>query len=104
MRFSPIAVALATALLSPNGVAQEKAELIKEVQSKLNQQGHDVGAVDGIRGPKTRKGLKEFQTLNGLNATGQIDQQTLSALGVSGSAASGASASPGADATPDMMY
>jgi peptidoglycan hydrolase-like protein with peptidoglycan-binding domain len=69
-------------------------EVVKQVQTKLNEQGHDVGAVDGVIGPKTQKGLKEFQTSKGIKATGQLDQQTLSALGVSGSAAGGASAKP----------
>jgi peptidoglycan hydrolase-like protein with peptidoglycan-binding domain len=63
------------------------------VQTKLNEQGHNVGAVDGIMGPKTQKGLKDFQSAKGMDASGQLDQQTLSALGVSGSAAGGASAS-----------
>jgi peptidoglycan hydrolase-like protein with peptidoglycan-binding domain len=70
----------------------QNAETVKQVQTKLNEAGHDVGQVDGIVGPKTQKGLKEFQTSKGLNASGQIDQQTLSALGVSGSAAGGSSA------------
>jgi peptidoglycan hydrolase-like protein with peptidoglycan-binding domain len=70
----------------------QNAELVKQVQTKLNEQGHDVGQVDGIIGPKTQKGLKEFQTSKGLSASGQIDQQTLSALGISGSAAGGGSA------------
>jgi peptidoglycan hydrolase-like protein with peptidoglycan-binding domain len=64
------------------------------VQTKLNEQGHDVGAVDGVVGPKTQKGLKEFQTSKGIKATGQLDQGTMSALGVSGSAAGGATAKP----------
>ena len=69
-------------------------ELVKQVQTKLNEQGHDVGAVDGVIGPKTQKGLKEFQTSKGIKATGQLDQETMSALGVSGSAAGGATAKP----------
>lgn len=70
----------------------QNAEMVKQVQTKLNEAGHDVGQVDGIVGPKTQKGLKEFQTSKGLSASGQIDQETLAALGISGSAASGSSA------------
>ncbi len=51
--------------------------MIKQVQTKLNDAGHNVGPVDGIVGPKTQKGLKEFQTSKGLNASGQIDRETL---------------------------
>lgn len=67
-------------------------EMIKQVQQKLNEQGHNVGQVDGIMGPKTQKGLKDFQQAKGLKATGQLDRQTLAALGVSGTAGAGASA------------
>jgi peptidoglycan hydrolase-like protein with peptidoglycan-binding domain len=56
------------------------------VQTKLNVK------VDGIMGPETQKALKDFQSSKGMNASGQLDQQTLSALGVSGSAAGGGSA------------
>jgi peptidoglycan hydrolase-like protein with peptidoglycan-binding domain len=62
--------------------------MIKQVQTKLNVKA------DGIIGPETQKALKDFQSSKGLPANGQLDQQTLSALGVSGSAAGGASAKP----------
>ena len=45
-------------------------------------------------GPQTQKALKEFQTSKGLDASGQLDQQTIAALGVSG----GESASAGGSA------
>jgi peptidoglycan hydrolase-like protein with peptidoglycan-binding domain len=70
--------------------AGQSPELIKQVQTKLKEQGHDVGMADGVLGPKTQKGLKDFQTSKGIKATGQLDQQTLSALGVSEAAAGGA--------------
>lgn len=72
----------------------QSPELIKQAQEKLSAAGHDVGKADGIMGPKTQKGLKEFQQSKGLEASGQLDQKTLAALGVSGeaSAAAGASA------------
>ena len=66
-------------------------EKIKQVQQKLKGQGHDAGPVDGIMGPKTQAGLKEFQSAKGLKATGQLDRETIAALGVSGSAAAGSS-------------
>jgi len=54
-------------------------------------------------GPQTQKAVKEFQTSKGLNASGQLDQQTIAALGVSGgdSAATGGSAAPKDDAKSD---
>lgn len=77
------------------------ADMIKQVQTKLNEMGHDVGTPDGKMGPKTQKGLKEFQASKGLKETGQIDQETLAALGISGSAAGGASKAPKAETKSD---
>jgi peptidoglycan hydrolase-like protein with peptidoglycan-binding domain len=73
--------------------ASQSPEMIKQVQEKLSQAGHEVQA-DGIMGPKTQAALKEFQEQKGLQASGQLDQQTLAALGVSegGSASTGSSA------------
>jgi peptidoglycan hydrolase-like protein with peptidoglycan-binding domain len=55
---------------------------------------------DGIMGPKTQAALKEFQEKQGIQASGQLDQKTLAALGVSegASASTGSSASTGASA------
>ena len=53
------------------------------VQRMLNQKGFNVGDPDGVFGPRTHDGLMEFQRSAGLPATGEIDNQTCSALGVS---------------------
>ena len=68
-------------------------ETIKQVQEKLSAAGHNVQA-DGIMGPKTQAALKEFQQSKGLDASGELDQKTMAALGVS----EGASASTGSSA------
>jgi peptidoglycan hydrolase-like protein with peptidoglycan-binding domain len=66
---------------------------VKQAQEKLSAAGHDSGPADGIVGPKTQAALKEFQQSKGLQASGQLDQKTVAALGVSssGSASSGGS-------------
>ena len=71
--------------------SQQNSDLVKQAQEKLNANGKDVGASDGQLGPKTQAALKEFQQGNGLQETGQLDQETIAALdlGESGSAASG---------------
>jgi hypothetical protein len=56
---------------------------IRQVQIMLNQQGFNVGEPDGILGERTRAALMQFQQRQGFHATGQIDQQTMAALGVS---------------------
>lgn len=55
---------------------------IKQIQSKLKQQGYDVGQVDGVLGPTTQQALRQFQEDKGIQASGQPDQQTLAALKV----------------------
>ncbi|HSR52989.1 MAG TPA: peptidoglycan-binding domain-containing protein [Acidobacteriota bacterium] len=58
------------------------AELIKNVQQTLNQKGFEAGPVDGIMGPKTQSGLREFQSAEGLEVTGRINGKTLDKLGI----------------------
>ena len=71
----------------------QSQEMVKQAQQKLSEQGHEVQA-DGILGPKTQAALKEFQQSKGLQASGQLDQQTLAALDVNeGSASTGSSSS-----------
>jgi hypothetical protein len=57
-------------------------EQIRQAQMVLKQKGFDVGLADGIMGPRTRKALTAFQQQQGLQATGQIDQRTVTALGM----------------------
>jgi peptidoglycan hydrolase-like protein with peptidoglycan-binding domain len=57
-------------------------EQIRQAQMVLKQKGFDVGLADGIMGPRTRKALIAFQQQQGLQATGQIDELTVTALGV----------------------
>ena len=72
---------------------QQSADLVKQVQEKLSAMGKNVGKPDGQMGPKTQQALKQYQKEKGLQATGQLDQQTLAALDInqSGSAATGGS-------------
>ncbi|MDP9195404.1 MAG: peptidoglycan-binding protein [Pseudomonadota bacterium] len=55
---------------------------IMEVQRALKSAGYDPGPVDGVLGPRTRSALQEFQRNGGLDVTGRLDQETLSALDV----------------------
>ena len=58
------------------------ASLVREVQQSLNQQGFDVGEVDGELGENSSSALKNFQTENNLAATGDLTVETIQALGV----------------------
>lgn len=61
---------------------QDPGQVIANVQSALQEQGFYRGAVDGTYGPETRRALLNFQRENGLPVSGQIDQDTLGALGM----------------------
>jgi hypothetical protein len=56
---------------------------VRRLQEALNQQGHDVGEVDGLWGPQTASALREFQEAQGLEASGEPDEETIAALGLS---------------------
>jgi len=68
---------------------------VKAVQSALLAAGVRVpGGADGIFGPATRSAVTAFQSRNGLPASGNIDEATAAALGLSGSSSpTGAAAS-----------
>jgi peptidoglycan hydrolase-like protein with peptidoglycan-binding domain len=84
--------------MSQQQAGQHDAETIKQVQQALKDKGHEPGPIDGIAGPRTQAALKDFQKAQGSEATGQLDDQTLSALGVSGAGPSmGATTPPAGD-------
>lgn len=51
-----------------------------DVQAALNRIGVDVGTVDGLVGPKTRKGIEAFQKRAGLDVDGIAGPKTRAAL------------------------
>ena len=78
----------------PQAQAGQSPEMVKQAQEKLSAAGHEAGPADGKMGPQTQAALKEFQESKGLEASGQLDQKTIAALGVSesGGASTGSSA------------
>jgi peptidoglycan hydrolase-like protein with peptidoglycan-binding domain len=52
------------------------------VQLALIKSGRPVGRADGVMGPRTRQALENYQKSKGMQASGKINQQTLSDLGV----------------------
>lgn len=53
---------------------------VTQLQQFLSAIGHDVGAADGIFGPKTLAGLRQFQERQGLNPDGVIGSKTRNAI------------------------
>ena len=76
------------AVLSLPAFAQ-RAELVTSVQAELG-----VSPIDGKMGPRTHEAIGRFQRSKGLEASGQLDKETITALGLDGpkpSAAAGTS-------------
>jgi len=62
--------------------ADDPAQVVANVQSALQQQGYYQGDVDGVLGPQTRAALAEYQSAQGLEPTGAVDEPTLETLGM----------------------
>ena len=72
-------------------------QTIREVQEKLNERGYNAGPVDGVYGPKTRAAIEDFQKYQGIDATGQLSEDTLAGLGIESEAAAGAARGEGVE-------
>ncbi len=59
--------------------AQEKDRLA-QAQQMLIDLGYLTGKADGIMGPRTATAISDFQTGRGLEATGELNAQTMAAL------------------------
>ena len=55
---------------------------IKKVQEALHDKGYDTGQIDGILGPQTRAGIRQYQKSEKLPVTGHLDAETAGKLGV----------------------
>ena len=62
--------------------AGEYSGLISQVQEKLNALGFEAGPVNGEWNEKTQAALAQFQLSLVIPAGGQLDEQTLTELGV----------------------
>lgn len=55
---------------------------VRRVQEALSEEGHNVGANDGVLGARTSSALKEYQRNNNLTVSGKINEETLNHLGI----------------------
>ncbi|MDK2879890.1 MAG: hypothetical protein PWR06_2606 [Thermoanaerobacteraceae bacterium] len=53
---------------------------VRELQSKLQSLGYNVGPIDGIFGPLTEKAVMQFQKDNKLKVDGIVGPQTYDML------------------------
>jgi peptidoglycan hydrolase-like protein with peptidoglycan-binding domain len=59
------------------------AATVSAAQRSLQEKGFYKGNIDGAMTPETQAAISEYQKNSNLNVTGQLDQATLSSLGVS---------------------
>ena len=59
-------------------------ETVKKAQKILIERGYNPGVSDGIFGKRTEDAIKEFQKDNGLQITGNIDNETINIHGLAG--------------------
>lgn len=57
-----------------------RGAVVKWVQTRLTEMGYNVGGIDGLYGPKTRKAVEQFQKKVGLVVDGIAGYNTLSML------------------------
>ena len=99
MRFAYSVIATAILSIGVPAVAADSIYVnkstVRKAQQVLNKQGFRTG-VDGLMGARTQAALKRFQKTHDLDPTGQLNRQTLVALGLQPSASAGATdADPG---------
>lgn len=61
---------------------QKDPQWVRQVQQKLQDQGYDVGSIDGKWGPKSSAALREFQQAQGMQADGRLSHDAVTALGL----------------------
>lgn len=75
--------------MGQQGAMTQDPQTIMQIQQALSDKGYYQGPADGKMDSNTQSALKKFQQAQGMQATGQPDQQTLASLGVQGGAAAG---------------
>lgn len=75
------------------GAKTERAN-VRAAQQALHDQGFDPGPIDGRMGPRTSAALRDYQTKQGLTASGQLDDATIDKLGVRAAGAASPSTEP----------
>ena len=80
-----LAVAPAGVPTTPPTVAAAEPlapEVVRAIQGRLRQLGFYPGKIDGLWGPAMQSSIERFQQGRGLQATGQLNPATMTALGL----------------------
>ena len=83
---APLAESAAPAVrsLDMDAVPPLDQNAIRQVQLSPQKKRIDPGPIDGVLGPRTRAAVKSFRDRYGIEGSGEIDNQTLLALGEAG--------------------
>lgn len=57
-------------------------DIIRQIQSALNDKKYQAGPVDGVYGAKTTRAVRKFQADKGLSGNGQLTLEVVDSLGV----------------------
>ena len=55
---------------------------VKKAQETLRDKGYYSGHIDGVIGPQTRAGIRQYQKSENLPITGKLDSETAGKLGI----------------------
>src|SRR2546423_5763095 len=98
---APSKTTIATRNLPPSAPGQRITttprvadDAVRCAQEALERAGYEIGNADGQMGPRTIAAIKRFQTDRYLAVSGQLDEATLAALGVSAAATASAAHLP----------
>jgi len=86
--FTLLMTAMMGLFLVPSASAHNRGET-KKVQETLRDRGFYTGPVDGMMGPQTRAGIRQYQQAESLPVTGHLDNDTAAKLGVGPETAGG---------------
>ncbi len=53
---------------------------VRNIQAILNKNGYDAGQPDGVMGAKTKQAIAAFQKANGMDATGEVNEEVVRKL------------------------
>jgi len=81
--FTVLAIGMVGLCLTPlASAAKLDKDDIQKVQQSLADKGFYPGTADGVLGPRTRAGIREYQKSENLPVTGRLDAETAGKLGV----------------------
>jgi hypothetical protein len=78
----PPATTPAPSASAPARPAPQSREMVARAQARLNELGFAAGAADGQIGARTQDAIRKFQASRNLRASGELDTDTLAALGI----------------------